>query len=180
MNSLIDQLTGSNYIAIIEFDSTAKTMLNWNQMNAGGKALAKAAVDDMEDGNGTHYQLAFDQVDTILANIAASGQLMPEEVVFLTDGAPRSSGDDEDSRDLALANYEASQGSSPYYPSELDGDTFKAAWVRAQMLRENHGISVSTIAIDTGSSSDEYELLKAMAEDNNSAGPSGWVSEVSL
>ena len=52
---------------------------------------------------------------------------MPAEIVFVTDGAPTTGGDDTVARDQAIADYEAAAGGSPYYPEDLAGnDTLKA------------------------------------------------------
>ena len=91
-NKLIEGLTMSDFVSIVDFDDSARTYLNLNYMaraKSSFRAEMKKFVDKMEAGGSTSYdkafELAFKVADNSYAQNYDSG--CQTVYVFLTDGA---------------------------------------------------------------------------------------------
>lgn len=124
-----DPETSDHRMAVVTFDSSASTLVNWTQVNGTGKDTLTTAIDGLPESpkGGTQVGKGMQRAQTLLDNSTYKGSNPAQRtqvVIMFTDGEPGDHG-----FDISVAN-----------------DAIKAA----KTMKDN-GVVVYTIGIFTGS-----------------------------
>lgn len=149
-----DPETSDHRMAVVTFDSSASTLVNWTQVDGTGKDTLTTAIDGLpkSPGGGTQVGKGMQRAQTLLDNSTYKGSNPAQRtqvVIMFTDGEP---GDYD--FDISVAN-----------------DAIKAA----KTMKDN-GVVVYTIGIFTGADPSQLYGTRRNANNDGSVGDY-WNSE---
>lgn len=151
---MYDPETSDHRMAVVTFDSSASTLVNWTQVDGTGKDTLTTAIDGLpkSPGGGTQVGKGMQRAQTLLDNSTYKGSNPAQRtqvVIMFTDGEPGDYG-----FDISVAN-----------------DAIKAA----KTMKDN-GVVVYTIGIFTGADPSQLYGTRQNANNDGSVGDY-WNSE---